>query len=117
VATGRLTCAETNQAKLLLSIDGSLAMDDSDDPHDLERKIEQASRIAKSVTDQTTSQRLISWVDELKQRLQRRFASGPSHEEIGHRAHELWVKHGRPIGRDKEFWLQAEAELKSRPEK
>lgn len=33
-------------------------MDEIEDPRDLERKIEQASRIASSVTDQTTYERL-----------------------------------------------------------
>jgi hypothetical protein len=34
-------------------------MDQSDDPQELERKIEQAARIASRVTDQTTVERLI----------------------------------------------------------
>jgi hypothetical protein len=33
-------------------------MDDNEDPRDLQRKIEQASRIASSVTDQRTYERL-----------------------------------------------------------
>ena len=41
-------------------------MDQLEDPRDLERKIEQASRIASRVTDQTTYQRLTAWVDELR---------------------------------------------------
>jgi hypothetical protein len=27
------------------------------------------------------------------------------------RAHEIWIEHGRPHGRDVEFWLTAEREL------
>jgi hypothetical protein len=38
----------------------------------LERKIEQASRIASRVNDPTTYQRLTAWVDELKQKLRSR---------------------------------------------
>jgi hypothetical protein len=31
------------------------------------------------------------------------------------RAHELWEQHGQPVGRDVEFWVQAERELKQDP--
>ena len=87
-------------------------MDDNEDPRDLQRKIEQASRIASSVTDQTTYERLTAWVGDLKQKLQKRLAARRSKEAIRTRAHELWVQHGRPSGRDVEFWLRAESELK-----
>jgi hypothetical protein len=87
-------------------------MDQIEDPRELERKIEQASRIASRMTDQTTYQHLTTWIDELKQKLQKRRAARRSKEEIRVRAHELWEQHGRPAGRDEEFWLQAEAELK-----
>jgi predicted NAD-dependent protein-ADP-ribosyltransferase YbiA (DUF1768 family) len=30
---------------------------------------------------------------------------------IRERAHEIWAEHGRPEGRDVEFWLKAEREL------
>ena len=85
-------------------------MDQGEDPRDLERKIEQASRIASRVNDPTTYQRLTAWVEELKQMLQKRRAARRSKEEIRTRAHELWEQHGRPVGRDEEFWLQAESE-------
>ena len=64
-------------------------MEQIEDPRELERKIEQASRIARSVTDQTTYQRLTAWVDELRQRLQYRRAARRTKEEIRARAHEL----------------------------
>jgi hypothetical protein len=86
---------------------------DEDDPRELERKIEQASRIVSDVTDQTTYQRLTAWIDELRQKLQTRLAARRFKEEIRVRAHELWEQHGRPAGRDEEFWLQAESELKN----
>ena len=89
-------------------------MEQIEDPRELERKIEQASRIARSVTDQTTYQRLTAWVDELRQRLQYRRAARRTKEEIRARAHELWEQHGRPVGRDEEFWLRAESELEER---
>jgi hypothetical protein len=90
-------------------------MDQMDDPRDLERKIEQASRIASRVNDPTTYQRLMAWVDELKQKLNSRIAARRSKERIRMRAHELWEQHGQPVGRDVEFWVQAERELKQDP--
>jgi hypothetical protein len=44
-------------------------MAQSEDPKELERKIEQAVRIVSNVTDQTTTQRLRAFIEELKQRL------------------------------------------------
>jgi hypothetical protein len=86
-------------------------MDEIEDPGDLERKIDQASRIVSRVNDPTTYQRLTLWIDELRQRLRDRLAARRSREKIRMRAHELWEQHGRPAGRDEEFWLQAESEL------
>jgi hypothetical protein len=86
-------------------------MDEIEDPGDLERKIDQASRIVSRVNDPTTYQRLTAWIDELRQRLRDRLAARRSKEKIRMRAHELWEQHGRPAGRDEEFWLQAESEL------
>lgn len=86
-------------------------MDEIEDPGDLERKIDQASRIASRVNDPTTYQRLTAWIDELRQRLRDRLAARRSREKIRMRAHELWEQHGRPAGRDEEFWLRAESEL------
>jgi hypothetical protein len=41
---------------------------------------------------------------------------GPRMEEIANCAYLIWEKEGRPAGRDVEFWLQAEAQLRiSRP--
>ena len=34
-----------------------------------------------------------------------------SHDEIAQRAWQHWAAGGQPVGRDTEFWLQAEAEL------
>jgi hypothetical protein len=86
-------------------------MDEIEDPGDLERKIDQASRIVSRVNDPTTYQRLTLWIDELRQRLRDRLAARRSREKIRMRAHGLWEQHGRPAGRDEEFWLQAESEL------
>lgn len=85
---------------------------DQNDPRELEREIERASRLASGVTDQTTYQRLRDFIEELRQKLRQRLAARRSKEAIRARARELWEQHGRPSGRDLEFWLQAERELK-----
>jgi hypothetical protein len=87
---------------------------DDEDPRKLEMEIERAERLARTVDDRTTSQRLWDFIEELKQRLQYRRAARRSRDEIRARAREIWEQHGRPNGRDIEFWLQAEAELKER---
>ena len=35
----------------------------------------------------------------------------PTHEAISHRAHQLWLEHGRPAGQDDAIWLSAERQL------
>jgi hypothetical protein len=87
-------------------------MDQIEDPRELEREIEQASRLASCTTDQTTYQRLKEFVEELRQRLRQRLAARRSKEAIRARARGLWEQRGRPAGRDLEFWLQAERELR-----
>ena len=87
-------------------------MDQSeDDPRELERKIDQARRIASTITDQTTLERLKAWAEQLQQNLRQRLAARQTKEDIRARARELWEQNGRPAGRDLEFWLQAEAEM------
>jgi hypothetical protein len=41
-------------------------MDQSEDPRELERKINHASRIASRINDQTTVERLRAWIEELE---------------------------------------------------
>jgi hypothetical protein len=89
-------------------------MDQSDDPPELERKIEQAARIASRVTDQTTVERLRAWIEELKHRLRQRLLARRTKQAIGARAREIWEQNGRPADRDLEFWLQAESEISER---
>jgi hypothetical protein len=38
-------------------------------------------------------------------------STAPSHDEIAARAYQVYVRKGRPEGRDTENWLEAEAEL------
>ena len=89
-------------------------MDQSEDPRELERKIEQASRIASKVNDQTTYERLTAWVEGMRQRLRQLLDARRTKHEIKARAHELWEQNGCPADRDLEFWLQAESEIKTR---
>ena len=86
-----------------------------DDPDELARKIEQAKRIASNVGDRTTYERLIGWIDELNRTRQQRQDERQLKHRIKARARELWEQRGRPPGRDLEFWLEAEAELKRKP--
>ncbi len=41
----------------------------------------------------------------------------PTREQIIHRAYELWEQAGKPEGRDREFYHQAEKELQAEPTK
>ena len=86
-------------------------MDQIEDPRELEREIERANRLASGVTDQTTYQWLKQSVEELRQRLRHLLAGKRADEAVRSRARELWETNGRPVGRDLEFWLQAEREL------
>ena len=86
-------------------------MDQNEDPRELELQIEQAERIAARTGDPTTYERLKAWADELRGRLRRRLDARRTKQAIGARAHEIWEQHGRPAGRDLEFWLQAESEI------
>jgi hypothetical protein len=38
--------------------------------------------------------------------------AGPSDDEIRTRAHQLWELAGKPEGKEEQFWLEAERELK-----
>jgi hypothetical protein len=39
----------------------------------------------------------------------------PKEEQMRLRAYKLWERHGRPEGRQDEFWLRAEQELRDPP--
>ena len=89
-------------------------MDQSEDPRELERKIDQATRIASGISDQMTVERLTAWIEELRQRLRQRLQARRTKQAIGARAREIWEQNGRPADRDLEFWLQAESEISER---
>jgi hypothetical protein len=86
-------------------------MDQNEDAGELERKIEQATRIASRISDQTTLDRLRAWIQDLRQRRQRRMEARRTKQAISIRAQEIWEQNGRPSDRDLDFWLQAEAEI------
>ena len=76
----------------------------------IEHQLELATRVASSVTDPSTIGRLRSFADELRLKLQR-LVRRP---QVKARAYELWQEAGRPSGRDVEFWLEAERQVKER---
>jgi Protein of unknown function (DUF2934) len=89
-------------------------MDQNEEPGDLERKIQQATRIASRINDPTTVERLSAWIQDLRQRLQQRLEARRIKQQISARAREIWEQSGRPADRDLEFWLQAESEISER---
>jgi Protein of unknown function (DUF2934) len=89
-------------------------MDQNEEPRDLEHKIEQASRIASRISDQTTVERLRAWIEELRHKLRQHLEARRAKQEIIGRAREIWEQNGRPPDRDLEFWLQAESEINGR---
>ena len=51
--------------------------------------------------------------EERIMRIETKNQSKPTHEQIQQRAYDLWEKAGHLQGRDEEYWLQAEAELRA----
>ena len=89
-------------------------MDQIEDPRELERQIDHATRIASRINDQTTVERLLAWIEELRQRLRERLEARRTKQAISARAREIWEENGCPGDRDLEFWLQAESEISGR---
>jgi hypothetical protein len=78
----------------------------------IEHQLELATRVAEIIKDETTVQRLRSLADELRRKLSRLMRR----RRVKARAYELWEEAGRPSGRDVEFWLEAERQVKQRQE-
>jgi len=78
----------------------------------IEHQLELATRVAEIIKDETTVQRLRSLADELRRKLARLMRR----RRVKARAYELWEEAGRPTGRDVEFWLEAERQVKQRQE-
>jgi hypothetical protein len=73
----------------------------------IEHQLELATRVAGIIKDESTVERLLGFANELRKKLKRMMRR----QEVRARAYELWEKAGRPIGRDVEFWLEAERQL------
>jgi len=77
------------------------------------RLLEKANKyrdFARWVGDSETVQRILALTEELKQRA--RAMAKPSEDKIRNRAREIWEENNRPVGRDEEFWFQAEWEFR-----
>ena len=77
------------------------------------RLLEKANKyreFARWVDDRETVQRILALTAELKQRA--RALAKPNEEKIRKRAREIWIENNRPVGRDEEFWFQAEREFR-----
>jgi hypothetical protein len=57
-----------------------------------------------------TVQQILALTEELKQPA--RTLAKLDEDKIRRRAREIWEENGRPVGRDEEFWFQAEWELR-----
>ncbi|MGY4431246.1 hypothetical protein ACVWWO_003723 [Bradyrhizobium sp. F1.13.1] len=78
----------------------------------LDHQLELARRAISRIGDGETVQRLQEFACQIAERL-RILKAGSLEEKTKRRAHELWEAAGRPEGRDLEFWLHAERELKA----
>ncbi len=75
----------------------------------LEHQIALATRAAASTRDETTASRLRHFADQLRRKL---IPSPSRRSQITARAYQLWEQAGRPSGRDLDFWLEAEREIR-----
>ena len=76
----------------------------------LKHQIELATRAASYIKDETTVQRLRRFAEEMTDKLFSLLRRG----QIRARAYELWEQAGRPSGRDWDFWLEAERQIRDR---
>ena len=77
------------------------------------RLLEKANKyrdFARWVGDSETVHRILALTEELKQRA--RAMAKPNEDKIRKRAREIWEENNRPVGRDEEFWFQAEREFR-----
>jgi hypothetical protein len=79
----------------------------------IEHQLELATRAAAHVSDETTIQRLRNYAEELRQKLFQMVRR----PKVRARAYELWTQAGQPPGRDIEFWLEAERQIKDERER
>ena len=69
---------------------------------------------ARWIGDRETVQQILALAGELKQRALA--LAKPNEDKIRNRAREIWEENSRPVGRDAEFWLQAEREFREAEE-
>ena len=69
---------------------------------------------ARLIGDRDTIPRILDLARKLKTRALA--LAKPSQNRIRRRAKEIWEESGRPCGRDEEFWLRAEQELRETEE-
>jgi DUF2934 family protein len=81
---------------------------DSEQERLVEHQIELASRAASYIKDETTAERLLRLAENLKDKL----SLSLRRRKIRTRAYQLWEQAGRPSGRDWEFWLEAERQIR-----
>jgi hypothetical protein len=74
----------------------------------IEHQLELVTRVAGTIKDESTVQRLRNFADQLRQKLHRMMRR----PQVRTRAYELWEEAARPSGRDVEFWLEAERHVK-----
>jgi hypothetical protein len=72
-------------------------------------KAKKYRNLTRMIDDRETAQRILELTGELKQ--QALALAKPDEEQVRIRAREIWEENGRPAGRDKEFWYQAESEF------
>jgi hypothetical protein len=81
------------------------------------RKAEECRANARTVTDDAdiaARLRLADvWTELARSANRDGGAPGNAEEEIKKRAYEIWERHGRPKGKEDEFWQQAEQELRN----
>ncbi|WP_426608981.1 DUF2934 domain-containing protein [Bradyrhizobium sp. McL0616] len=78
----------------------------------LEHQLELANRMLSLVRDRPAVTRLEAFGEVIRTRIDRLKAIG-FEDATRRRAYQLWEEAGRPWGRDRDFWLQAERELLS----
>ena len=81
-----------------------------DEKNHLLSKASKYRKFANWIGDRETVQRILALAEELIQRA--RAMAKPDEANIRRRAREILEESGRQVGRDEEFWFQAERELK-----
>lgn len=107
-APGSIGARELISPNALESVFLSSAYSPMDEKEKIEHQLELATRVAATVKDESTVQRLRNFADQLRQKLHRM----RRRPRVRARAYELWEEAGRPSGRDLDFWLEAERQVK-----